>query len=223
MDLTLFETKRRTDTRVLGVGFASLAAHAVAITAAVYGTLHAVSADTAVKLDTTAVLLTPEPRPAAPPPVQITEPLRGFQTITLPTEIPTGVLRIDLQERFDPRDYSGTGVEGGRANGAEPPADGVYSEALVEERPALLSAPPPHYPNLLRQARIQGRVLLRAIVDTTGRAEPGSIEVVTSPDPGFDASARDWLRQATFRPARSDGKAVRVRITIPLQYSVTSD
>ena len=221
MDLLLFETRRRTDRGVLGVGVVSLAAHTIAITAAVYGTLHTAPADTTVRLDTTAVLLAPEPERAPPPPLQISEPLRGFQTITVPDAIPTSVPRVDLQEHFDPRDYSGTGAEGGRADGVAPPADGVYAEELVQRRPALLTAPPPHYPNLLRQAGIQGRVLLRAVVDTTGRAEPNSIEVVSSPDPGFDAPARDWVRQARFRPALFDGQVVRAHITIPLQYSLT--
>ena len=220
MDLPLFETRRRTDKRVLGVGLASLAAHTIAITAAVYGTLHTAPADTTVHLDTTVVLLAPEPEQAPPPPLQISEPLRGFQTIAVPDEIPTSVPRVDLQERFDPRDYS-AGVEGGRADGAAAPADGVYAEELVEQRPALLTAPHPYYPNPLRQAGIQGRVVLRAIVDTTGRAEPNSIEVVSSPNLGFDAAARDWVRQARFRPARSDGQAVRAHVTIPLQYSLT--
>src|SRR2546427_12382877 len=62
----------------------------------------------------------------------------------------------------------------------------VYSEAVVEERPALLSAPPAPYPTLLRRAGIQGRVVIGAIVDTLGRAEPGSIEIVDSPNPAFD-------------------------------------
>jgi TonB family protein len=44
---------------------------------------------------------------------------------------------------------------------------------------------------------------------------------VSSPDPAFDAPARDWVRQARFRPARFGGQAVRAHVTIPLQYSLT--
>ncbi len=91
----------------------------------------------------------------------------------------------------------------------------------MEERPSLLSAPPARYPDLLKQARIQGRVLLRAIVDTTGRVEPGSVVIATSPNPGFDLAAREWILKALFRPARMHGKAVRVHITQPLDYSVS--
>jgi len=224
MELTLLETKRRTKTKtLLGVGATSLTLHAVVIAAAVYATLSARPADSAVRIDTSVVLLAPAQRqPATPPPVQLAEPLRGFQTVTVPTELPTAMPKLDLRERFDPKDYSGIGVEGGRANGVVPSGNDVYSEALVEERPALLSAPPALYPDLLKQARIQGRVLLRAIVDTTGRVEAGSVVIATSPNPGFDVSAREWILKALFRPARLHGRAVRVHITQPLDYSITS-
>jgi periplasmic protein TonB len=224
MELRLLETKRKIRaTTLLGLGGTSLAAHAVLIAAAVYATLSARPADTAVRMDTTVVLLAQAQRqPAAPPPAELAQPLRGFQTVTIPTEVPTALPRLDLQQRFDPKDYSGIGVEGGRATGVVPSGNEVYSEALVEERPALLSAPPAPYPDLLKEARVQGRVVLRAIVDTTGRVEPGSVEIASSPNPGFDLSARQWILKALFRPARLHGKAVRVHITQPIDYSITS-
>src|SRR4029077_4815089 len=105
---------------------------------------------------TTVVLLTQEQKQPEAPPVQITEPLRGFQTVVVPTEIPTGIPSVAPQQHFDPKDYSGTGVEGGRADGVVPRGDAVYAEAVVEERPALLSAPAPPDPDLLKQAGSDG-------------------------------------------------------------------
>lgn len=223
MELWLFETKRKTPKRTLfGVGLTSLAAHVGLIGAAVYATMAARPSDTTVHLDTTVVLLTQEQPKTPPPPAQLAEPLRGFQTVTIPNVIPATIPKVDLTERFDPKDYTGVGVEGGRANGIVPAEDAVYAEALVEEKPALLSAPQPAYPELLKQARIQGRVLLRAIVDTSGRAEPSSVEVAATPNPGFNSAAREWILKALFRPARLHGKAVRVHITLPIDYSITS-
>src|ERR1051325_7361407 len=195
MELRLLETKRQSQKKTLfGVGATSLALHAAVIGGAVYVTLSARPADTAVRMDTSVVLLAPAQRqPALPPPAQLAEPLRGFQTVTVPTQLPTSMPKLDLQERFDPKDYSGIGVEGGRANGVVPSGNEVYSEALR-----------------------------RAIVDTTGRVEPSSIEIATSPNPGFDQPAREWILKALFRPARVHGRAVRVHITQPLDYSVTS-
>lgn len=221
MILRLFETKRKVDKRLFGTGFGTLAVHAGVVIAVVFGTMHAGPVDTTVKLDTTVVLLTQEQKQPERPPVQIDEPLRGFQTVVVPSEIPTSIPAVDLkQEHFDPKDYSGVGVEGGRADGVVPRGDAVYAESVVEERPALLSAPPPPYPDMLKQAGIQGRVLLRAIVDTTGHAEPNSVEIISSPNPGFDVPARLWVLRAVFRPARLHGQAVRVHVTLPIDYSL---
>src|SRR5258708_37583949 len=131
-------------------------------------------------MDTTVVLLTPETpqKPADPTPVQLVDALRGFKTVTIPAQIPSDIPPVDLQQRFDPKDYSGSGIEGGRANGIVVSGSEVYAEALVEERPALLSAPPPHYPALLNNAGIHGGVIRRALIAATGRVEPAALRII---------------------------------------------
>ena len=218
MVLTLVESKRKTGRkRLCGVGFASLAIHSAMIAGLVYATLDAAPRDEQVRLDMTVVLLAPlEQQDAAePPPVQLADALEGFQTVAIPAQIPTDIPPVDLQQRFDPKDYSGSGVEGG-LSGNE-----VYAEALVEERPALLSAPAPVYPALLRHARIQGRVILPAVIDTTGRVEPASVRIMRSPHPAFDQPTKDWVLKALFRPARLRGRGVRVFINLLVDYSIT--
>src|SRR6266704_1054098 len=163
---SLVEFRRKTRSQGwLRVGLTSLVIHTAMIGAVVYATLHAAPRDTRVSMDTTVVLLAPQQkqRPLDPPPVQLADALKGFQTVAVPTQIPTDIPPVDLQQRFDPKDYSGSGIEGGRANGIVGSGSEVYAEALVEERPELLSAPPPIYPQLLKQAGIQGRVILHAI------------------------------------------------------------
>jgi TonB family protein len=147
-------------------------------------------------------------------------PLQGFQTVIVPTEIPTTIPAIDLVEHFDPKDYTGVGVEGGRADGA--PVDpltsnGVYDEDAVEERPALRSAPPA-YPALLDQLGIEGHVLVVAVIDTTGRVDPGSLQILESSHPGFNEPTRRWALSARFRPGRARGQAVRVLVKLPIDY-----
>src|SRR6266699_6024454 len=146
--------------------------------------------------------------------------LKGFQTVVAPTEIPTNIPPVNLQEKFDPKDYSGSGVEGGTANGMVPTGNEVFMEAIVEEKPSVLSAPPPPYPELLRQAGIKGRVLIQAVIDTTGRAELSSVKIIQSPNPGFDQPSRTWIQHALFRPARVHGRAVRVLVQVPLDYTI---
>lgn len=225
MLLTLLESRRKAShKRFLGVGVASLAFHTVVIAGAVYATLHAARSDDRVRMDTTVVLLAPgeHQKPPEPQLIQLVDALKGFQTVAVPAQIPTDIPPIDLQQRFDPKDYSGTGVEGGHSGGVVPGGNEVYAEAIVEEKPSLLSAPPPVYPALLKQAGIQGRVLLRAIVDTTGRIEPTSVRILQSPNAAFDEPTREWLMKALFRPARMHGRAVRAFINLPVDYAIAT-
>ena len=222
---TLIETKRtRNRKRALGVGFVSLMVHTAIIGAAVLVTLNAGSSDTKVKVDTAMVYLEQQQqqKPPEPQPVQLDVPLRGFQTVIAPTEIPTNIPPVNLQEHFDPKDYSGSGVEGGTGTGVVPAGNEVFLEAIVEEKPSLLAGPPPQYPALLQQAGIQGRVMVQFIIDTAGRVEASSIKVLESPNPGFDGPSRGYIMRAVFRPARVHGRPVRVLVTLPVLYQLTS-
>src|SRR5436309_9836092 len=222
---SLLEFKRKTrSTRLFRAGFAPLAIHSAIIAGVVYATLHAAPPDTRVSMDTTVVLLAPQQqqKPLDPQPVQLADALKGFQTVAVPAQIPTDIPPVDLLQRFDPKDYSRSGIEGGRGNGIVVSGSEVYAEALVEERPELLSAPPPIYPQLLKQAGIQGRVILHAIVDTTGRVEPASVRIIKSPSQAFNQPTKDWVLKALFRPARLHGRGVRVFINLPVDYSLTA-
>jgi TonB family protein len=98
------------------------------------------------------------------------------------------------------------------------PGDGVYLPSLVQDSPELLSAPTPAYPPLLRAAGVQGQVIVTAVVDTLGQAENGSVRIVRSDNPGFDAAALATVRAARFRPARIYGRAVRVLVQVPVVF-----
>ncbi|HEV8399291.1 MAG TPA: energy transducer TonB [Gemmatimonadales bacterium] len=219
----LIESKRKADKKkAFGLGFVSLVGHSVLVVLAVIATLTAGQAATDMSVDTTMVFLNQEEKkpPEEQPPVLDIPQLKGFQTVVAPTDIPTNIPPINLQEHFDPKDYTGTGVEGGTGTGIVPDAGQVFMESVVEERPEVLSGPQLQYPDLLRQAAIQGRVLVQAIIDTTGRAEPPSVKVIQSPNPGFDQSAKNYVLRALFRPARVHGRAVRVLINLPIDFKI---
>jgi periplasmic protein TonB len=220
----LIETKREHHgKRTLGVGAVSLAVHALIVGAAVVATLNKASGGTTVQVDTAMVYLAQQqPKPPEAQPVPLDVPLRGFQTVVAPTEIPTTIPPVNLQEHFDPRDYSGAGVEGGTGTGVVPTGNDVFLESIVDERPAILAAVPPVYPALLRDAGVQGRVVMQFIVDTVGRVEPASIKVLESPNPGFDGPSRNYLLHAVFRPARVHGRPVRVLVSLPVLYQLTA-
>ena len=208
--------------KLLGVGFFSLVIHSVLIGAAAYATLGASQADQKVLLDTLNVFINQQ-QEQKPPEQQVIMPdvpLKGFQTVVAPVIIPTSIPQINLTEHFDPKDYSGTGVEGGIGTGIVPSSDQVFMESVVEERPEVLSGPALNYPDLLRQAGVQGRVLVQAIIDTSGRAEPPSVKVIQSPNPGFDQPAKNYVLRALFRPARVHGRAVRVLVNLPIDFKI---
>ncbi len=102
----------------------------------------------------------------------------------------------------------GTGQPGG--------LDGL----LTEEHAEVLTGPLPVYPDLLRQAGVQGRVVLEAVVDTTGRVLAQSISIVSATNPGFIAPARQALLATLFRPAMVGGTAVRMRVRIPYEFAI---
>jgi len=219
---TLIESKKKRDQkRVLSVGFLSLVIHTAIIGGAVVATLSAGASDTKVRVDTAMVYLQQQQKPPEEQPAQLDIPLKGFQTVVAPSEIPTDLPPINLQEHFDPKDYSGSGVEGGVADGLAPP-DGVYMESLVQEKPSVLAGQL-IYPELLRQAGMSGRVTIQAIVDTTGRVEPSSLKVLQSTNPGFEQNARNYVLKALWRPARVHGRAVRVLISIPIVFNITGN
>lgn len=99
-------------------------------------------------------------------------------------------------------------------------AGDVYGEAEVQERPHLTSGPPVTYPAPLLLSRISGRVVLEAVIDTTGRVEDGTLRVIESSDARFNQAAKDYARAARFTPGRIAGRAVRVRFEMPVEFKL---
>src|SRR3989454_2775869 len=218
----LIESKQKSQKKkIFGVGVLSLLPHRVSGRGGVIAPLPGGPSDSSTKGDTQMVFLNQEEQKRDhPPPPQLDMQLKGFQTVVAPTDIPTNIPPVNLQEHFDPRDYSGVGVEGGVATGIVPGSDQVLSVDVVQEKPELLSHPPPAYPPLLQQAGIEGRVMVQAIIDTTGRVEPNSARVVESANPGFDQPAKNVVLRSLFRPGRVDGRAVRVLVALPIAFKI---
>ena len=86
--------------------------------------------------------------------------------------------------------------------------------------PRLISKPAPHYTSEAMRARIQGRVTLSCVVNTAGMCE--DIRVTESLDTvhGLDAEAIWTAMQWRFTPGTVDGKPVRVRIMIQLEFNL---
>ena len=129
------------------------------------------------------------------------------------SEIPTVIPPVDLNQRpFDPRDFTGRGMEGGRgrwSGGRHRPrsrVDEIYQATtnLPGFEPAMvLSQPTPEYPAALASVGIEGRVEVQFVIDTTGKVEPSSFQVVKSTQVGFEPAARTAIMGSVFRPAQT--------------------
>ena len=90
----------------------------------------------------------------------------------------------------------------------------------VDEMPELLAHPEPRYPEVLRQAGVEGRVVVETVLDSLGRAEPGSIRVLQRAAEPFEREAITVVLASRYRPARVNGRAVRVRIQVPVSFVI---
>ena len=100
-------------------------------------------------------------------------------------------------------------------------AEDVYRLEDVEEQPELLTAPGINYPDSLRRAGVEGRVMVQFILDTLGRVEPQSLKVIETANAGFNHVVIEHMLAARFRPARYHGRAVRVLLKMPFDFRVT--
>jgi protein TonB len=200
--------------------------HFVVIYGAVMATMGGGEVVEEIVADTTMVFIQEQPEQDEPPPPEVLDlpPPKGFRTLAAPVNIPTGIPPIDLSQQFDPRDFSGVGVEEGIFEGVEEegPVDlaQVFNEAVVDEPPERISSPPLEYPRMMQQAGVEGMVVLQGVVDTTGRVEPNSIDVVSSTNRAFEGPAKNLLRRSLFRPGRVRGQPVRVLIQLPIQFNL---
>ena len=74
------------------------------------------------------------------------------------------------------------------------------------------------YPTRLRAQRIEGTVIVAAVVDTSGRVEPGSIKVVSTPHQGFVPVVEQFLDSVRFSPGQIHGRLMRVCVVMPFDF-----
>jgi TonB family protein len=78
----------------------------------------------------------------------------------------------------------------------------------------------PRYPPDVVRDKVEGVVVLFAIIRKTGSVDPDSIQIVRKLDPRLDLSAREALLQWKFKPSQKNGHPVDIQaeITIPFNF-----
>ena len=98
-----------------------------------------------------------------------------------------------------------------------PSAPKLLKVGGIIREPRKLVHVAPIYPEIARQARAQGAVVLEAILDATGRVE--SVRVMGS-QPLLDEAAVRAVRQWRYTPTELNGVPVPVLMTITVRFSL---
>jgi protein TonB len=110
----------------------------------------------------------------------------------------------------------------GRTPGPEKPPPNVEPRTdfkVAEIPPVPILAPLPKYPDFAREAGIEGRVIVRAVVGVDGI--PRQVKAISGPKPLFDAAV-EGVRQWRFKPGLTSGQPVEVSVEIPVVFRLGS-
>lgn len=101
-----------------------------------------------------------------------------------------------------------------------------YELSAVEVMPSLVNptevtrAIAAGYPQALRDAGVTGQVLVRFMVLPDGRVAPASLRITSATHPDFEQVVLRVLPLMHFRPARVNGRPVRVWVEQPILFSL---
>jgi periplasmic protein TonB len=186
------------------------------------------------------LLIAPPPPPPPPPPPQptkvIVKPVARLITsgkLMQPKAIPREV--AVFKEAELPPDVinntqqggvfggiPGQGIIGGSGGPSLPPPPKAAAPTRIKQggqvtAASILNQTKPVYPPLARQARIQGSVILHAIIDKDGRV--AQLEVVSG-HPLLVQAALDAVKQWRYKPTQLNGDPVEVDTTITVTFSM---
>lgn len=112
------------------------------------------------------------------------------------------------------------GAKGGiGAPSGEGPVDGPYTLGSPGvDPPILLRRVDPEYPELARKLRLQGIVVVSAVIEADGRVD--QLSVVHSASPLLEEPALKAIGGWRYRPATISGRAVRVVLDVRVDFSL---
>ena len=169
----------------------------------------------------------PEPKPPAPDLLAAPLPARLAPSLIAPLDIPSVIPDIDLSRApTDPGVFAG-----GRGRSGPPTPDTVVAgpprsdKAWFEhevDKP-VVQAPnsaAPVYPDVLRQAGVEGYALVSFVVDTAGRVDVSTFKVIRSTHELFSNAVRSALPRMRFLPAEANRTRVRQLVQQPFSFEI---
>ncbi|MFO7649953.1 MAG: energy transducer TonB [bacterium] len=91
----------------------------------------------------------------------------------------------------------------------------------VEVKPKPVKIPVPNYPEMARTAGIEGQAVVEALVDVDGTVADARI-LKSAGNTALDQAAVEAAMRSTFTPAKQRDQAVRVWVSIPFRFTLTS-
>jgi protein TonB len=92
-----------------------------------------------------------------------------------------------------------------------------FHPVVPDTPPMPIKKVPPRYPDVAREAGVDGTVMLSVLVGADGRVH--DVRVVKG-IPMLDAAAREAALQWVFEPGKRDGKAVDSWFELPIKFSL---
>ena len=142
--------------------------------------------------------------------------------IAPPTITPVGIPPINIGPEILPDRIGTSGVpHAGLPTASSTGSTGVVDVEYVERVPSLIgNARAPRYPAILRESGTNGRVIVRFVIDTLGRAELDELTVVESSHALFTDAVRAVLSEYRFSAGEVGGRKVRTMVQMPFQFTI---
>lgn len=147
-------------------------------------------------------------------------------TIDVPRVVPTSLPAIDFKGGSSPAEIviGGNGNSGGGV-GPRGILDGERASSTEWRGSELLmrivTTAKPKYPDYLRQAGIEGTVVVRFTVDTTGRVDRKSAQIISSTHDLFSRAVLEALDGFRFKPAEVGPRRVAALAEMPFEFRIS--